>query len=119
MLYRFYLQTDPAKPCNRPHSGSKLPSLTVKEMWELYPDGNFAVIGEIGGIPWFLGSGDLLITEDGNSIPIFPRGSLKKPFEWVCGYVAVGKHTYIAVIGGLLPSFLRRWRKTDGWSEGK
>lgn len=109
MLFRCYPQTDSAKSCRNPCIEGNLPYLTVKEMRKLYPDGgNFAVIGEIGGLPWFPGSGDLLITEAGNSIPIFPKGSLKKPFEWVRGYVAVGKHTYIAVIGGLLPSFLRR-----------
>lgn len=108
MLYRFYPQKDFAKACSRPHSGSKLPYRTVKEMRELYPDGSFAVIGEIGSIARFPFSGDLLITKSGNAIPILPRGSLKRPFEWVTGYIAVGQHTYIATIGSLIPTFLRR-----------
>lgn len=108
MIFRFDPQADSAKPCKRPHSGSKLPYRTVKEMRELYPDGSFAVIGEIGGIARFPDSGDLLITESGNAIPIFPRGSLKRPFEWISGYIAVGNHTYLAVIGSLIPTFFRR-----------
>lgn len=79
-------------------------------MRELYPGGNFTVIGEIGGIARFPDSGDRLIVETGSAIPILPRGSRKRPFEWVSGYIAVGKHTYLAVIGGLIPAFLRRQR---------
>lgn len=100
MLYRCYPQAVSERLCRRPCIGSNLPYHTVKEMRKLYPDSSFAVIGEIGGIARFPCSGDRLITEAGNAIPIFPRGSLKKPFEWISGY--------IAVIGGLLPSFLRR-----------
>ena len=108
MLYRFYPQADSVKPCKRLHSGGKPPYRTVKEMRELYPDGDFTVIGEIGGISRFPDSSDRLIVETGSAIPILPRGSLKRPFEWVSGYIAVGKHTYIAVIGSLIPAFLRR-----------
>lgn len=114
MPYRIDSQENSANSCGKPRGGNKLSYRTVKEMLELYPDGNFTVIGEIGGIARFPDSGDLLIEETGNAIPILPRGSLKRPFEWVCGYIAVGKHTYIAVIGGLIPAFLRRRRKTDG-----
>jgi len=110
MLYRIDSQMDSAKFYTEPHSRSKLPYHTVKEMLEIYPDGNFTVIGEIGGIARFPDCGDLLITETGKVIPILPRGSLKKPFEWVSGYVAVDKSTYIAAISNLIPSFL--WPKT-------
>ena len=108
MPYRIDPQESSAKPCGKPCGRNKLSYRTVKEMHRLYPDGNFTVIGEIGGIAQFPDSGDRLIVETGHTIPILPRGSLKRPFEWVSGYIAVGKHTYIAVIGGLIPAFLRR-----------
>lgn len=108
MPYRIDPQEDSAKPCGKPRGRNKLSYRTVKEMRGLYPDGNFTVIGEIGGIARFPDSGDRLIAETGSAIPILPRGSLKRPFEWVSGYIAVGKHTYIAVIGSLIPAFLRR-----------
>jgi len=42
------------------------------------------------------------VTGTGKSIPIFPLGSIKKPFEWVDGYAAVGENTYVAVVKSLL-----------------
>lgn len=119
MPYRIDPQESPIKPCGKPRGGTKFSYRTVKEMRELYPDGNFTVIGEIGGIARFPDSGDRLISETGSAIPILPRGSLKRPFEWVCGYIAVGNHTYLAVIGSLIPTFLRRQRKMGEWPEEK
>jgi len=80
---------------------------------ERYPDERFVIIGEIGGIARPPNGIDLLIAETGKVIPILPRGSLKKPLEWVAGYVGVDKDTYIAAVKSLIPSFLRR-RQADG-----
>jgi hypothetical protein len=77
----------------------------MKEMRELYPDRNFVVIGEIGGIAQSPYSGNLLIRGTGKAIPIFPRGSLKKPFEWISGYIVVETRIYIAAIGSLIHAF--------------
>ncbi|SBW11196.1 conserved hypothetical protein [uncultured Eubacteriales bacterium] len=108
MLYRIYPQTDAAKFYMEPHSGSSLPFLTVKKMRKIYPDDHFTVIGEIGGISRPPDNGNRLVTETGEVVPILPRGSLRRPFEWVAGYVAVDKSTYLAAIRSLIPSFLRR-----------
>lgn len=108
MIYRIYPQTDSAKFYTEPRSRSRLPYRTVKEMRARYPDGSFIIIGEIGGIARPPNNGERLLTGDGKTLPILPRGSLKKPFEWITGYIAVDKNTYIAAIGSLIPSFLRR-----------
>jgi hypothetical protein len=101
MLYRLDPQTSAAQFYTEPHSRSKLPYRTAKEMRKLYPDHSFAVIGEIGGSARPPHGGDRLLTGDGKILPILPRGSLKKPLEWVIGYVAVDKNTYIAVVKSL------------------
>lgn len=108
MLYRIAPQTDALKLYREPRSGSKLPYRTVKEMKQLYPNENFAVIGEIGGVVRPPKEGDRLLLGDGKTISILPRGSLRKPFEWVDGYIAVNSTSYLAAIKGLIPSFLRR-----------
>jgi len=81
MLYRVYLQTGSAKLYTEPRSWSRLPYRTAKEMLDLYPDDNFAVIGEIGGFVRPRNCRNLLLTGDGRALPILPRGSLKRPFE--------------------------------------
>ncbi|MBW7571958.1 hypothetical protein [Caproiciproducens faecalis] len=107
MLYRIDPWVESAKLYTEPRSGSKLPYRTVKEMRKLYPDGNFTVIGEIGGGARPPDNGDRLLSGDGKSLTILPRGSLKKPFEWIAGYVAVNKNTYIAAVRSLIPKFSR------------
>lgn len=107
MLYRLYPQTCSAKFYTEPRSRSRLPYRTAKEMRELYPDNNFAVIGEIGGFARPPNDRDRLLTEDGTILPILPRGSLKRPFEWVSGYIEVGENTYLAAIRGVIPTFPR------------
>ena len=107
MLYCVYPQTGLTKLYTEPHSGSKLPYRTVKEMREIYPHHDFTVIGEIGGFARPPNNRDRLLTKDGKVLPILPRGSLKRPFEWVAGYVAVGKSTYLAAIRGVIPAFSR------------
>lgn len=108
MFYRLYPQTNDARLFTKLHSRSRLPYRTAKEMRERYPNGNFVIIGEIGSFARPPTDGDKLLTEDGQILPILPRGSLKRPFEWIAGYVAVDKNAYLAAIGSLIPSFLRR-----------
>jgi phospholipase/carboxylesterase len=72
-------------------------------MDDLYPDGDYEVIGEIGNSTKKYVSQDIIETKIGKSIPIFPRGSLKKPFEWVAGYASVGENTYVAVVKSIIP----------------
>ena len=105
MLYRIDPQTDALKLYREPYSGSKLPYQTVKEMRQLYPDRKFAIIGEIGGFARPPNNGDHLLIANDKFIPILPRGSLRKPFEWVTGYVAVGENAYLAVIRSLITLF--------------
>lgn len=108
MHYRIVPQANALKLYRDPHSGSKLPYHTIKEMRQLYPNGNFAVIGEIGGFARRANDGDHLIIMDGKSIPILPRGSLIKPLERVAGYVAVDENTYLAVIRSMIAIFSQR-----------
>jgi len=77
-------------------------------MKEIYPDKNFVIIGEIGIFADTFKFQDVLLTDDGKFVPIFPRGSLTKPFEWIAGYAAVGENTYVAVVKSIFPPFLRR-----------
>ena len=76
-------------------------------MKEIYPDGGYEVIGEIGNFAEKYTKQDIIITDTGRTIPIFPRGSLKKPFEWITGYAAVGENTYVSVVKSIIP----RWMK--------
>jgi len=108
MLFRVSPQTDGMHLYTEPHSRYRLPYYTVKEMQKKYPDGNFVIVGEIGGFALSPTDGDQLLLEDGSMLYILPRGSLKKIFEWITGYIEVEKDTYIAVVGSLFPSFLRR-----------
>lgn len=73
-----------------------------QKMNELYPNGGYEVIGEIGNFAKKYAEQDVIVTDTGKSIPIFPRGSLKKPFEWVSGYAAVEENTYVAVVKSLI-----------------
>ncbi|HEX3039047.1 MAG TPA: hypothetical protein VHP54_01965 [Caproiciproducens sp.] len=107
MLYRIYSQAGGTRIFTEPRSRSRLPYCTAKEMRTRYPDGNFIIIGEIGGFVRPSTEGDRLLTGEEKTLPILPRGSLKKPFEWITGYIAVGEHTYIAAIGNLISAFLR------------
>lgn len=108
MLYRIDPQREQTRMFVEPRSKSVIRYFTKKEMQARYEDRNFNIIGEIGGFSRTPNKGDFLLADDGRKIPIHPRGSLIKPFEWVTGYVAVGKNTYLAAVRGLIPSFLRR-----------
>jgi len=74
-------------------------------MKKLYPDENFTIIGEIGGIAQPHNDADCLLIADEKPIPILPRGSLIKPFEWIAGYVEVEKDIYLAAIRSLISIF--------------
>lgn len=74
-------------------------------MNELHPNGNYEVIGEIGNFAKKYDGQDVILNENGTSINIFPRGSLKRPFEWVAGYAALEEKTYVAVIKSVIPRF--------------
>lgn len=87
-------------------SHGKIQYITVREMKKLYPDENFVIIGQIGSLSHEPTVGDWLCTEDGKIIPILPRGSLKKPFEWVVGYTEVQDKKYVAVVGGFFHMFM-------------
>lgn len=100
MLYRIYAQADTARFYTEVHTCSKIPYYTSKEMDKRYPDGCFVIIGEIGGLARTLPDGDQLCVAEGKIIPILPRGSFKRPFEWVIGYIQVQENSYVAVIGG-------------------
>ena len=102
MTYHISLQTEKTRFFTEVYSCSEIPYFTVKGMRKRYPDGNFVIIGEIGCLEHAPADGDWLCTEDGKAIPIFPRGSMKRPFEWVLGYTSVQENSYIAVIGGVL-----------------
>lgn len=107
MIYRPYAQADQTRIFTQKYSRSKIPYRTAKKMRELYPDGRFVIIGEIGNFAKTAQDQDMLLTAAANAISIFPRGSLRAPFEWIAGYIAVGENTYIAVVKCLFPSFLR------------
>lgn len=108
MLYRIDPQSDSLKFYREPYSGSRLPYHTVRGMRELYPDGSFVIIGEIGCAARPPNDGDRLLIANGKFIPILPRGSLRKPLEWIIGYVAVDKNTYLAAIRSLLTIFSKK-----------
>jgi hypothetical protein len=111
MIYRPYLQTNQTRIFTEKYSGSKLPYYTAKKMRELYPDGDFVIIGEIGSFAMALEDQDVLVTSTGKAVPLFPRGSLIKPFEWIAGYIAVEKNTYVAAVRSLFPTFLHHRKR--------
>jgi len=80
-------------------------------MRELCPGGGFAIVGEIGNFSKPTGCQDIFLTNDGKELPIYPRGSLIKPFEWIAGYIRVDKNIYIAAVASIFPYSLRRKRR--------
>lgn len=110
MLYHLYPQTGETRIFKEKYSRSRIPYHTGKSMRAKYPGGGFVIIGEIGNFAQTSEDYDVLLASDGKELPIFPRGSLSKHFEWIAGYVAVGENTYVAAVKSIFPSFLR-WRK--------
>jgi hypothetical protein len=111
MIYRLYTQTNQTRTFTEKCSGSKIPYRTTKIMRELYPDGDFVIIGEVKNFSEAIANQDVLVTSDGKALPILPRGSFIKPFEWIAGYIAVGENTYVAVIKSVFPAFFRRRKR--------
>ena len=105
MIYRLYPQAKTGLFTGK-YGRYKIPYLPVKKMRELYPKSGFVIIGEIGSSAKNPGCQDKLLTSAGIEFPIYPRGSLIRPFEWIAGYIAVGESTYVAEVRSLLPAFL-------------
>jgi len=85
------------------HSKSIISYYSKGKMIELYSNRGYEVIGEISNCAKIYSGQDEIITDTGKSIPIFPRGSYKKPIEWVAGYAAIEENTYVAVIKSMIP----------------
>lgn len=113
MIYRIVPQTGRIASFVEPRSGCVIRYVTRKEMSEQYRDKNFNVIGEIGGFVHAPAQGDILITENGSSLPILPRGSRLRFLEWVIGYAAVENNSYLAVVRSLLCRLICRRRNNN------
>lgn len=110
MNYHFYHQRrDPSETLSMTerHSGTKVAYYSKGKMQELYPEGGYEIIGEISNLAKRYAVQDVVVSITGKLIPIFPRGTLRKPFEWVVGYAAVGPHTYVCVVKGVIPHYRR------------
>lgn len=101
MQYRLYRPSAETRVFTEPFSMCRLPYRTRKSMQQQYPDGTFTIIGEIGSRALPSERGDTLLTDAGISIPILPRGSLCRPFEWIKGYIAVDENTYVEAVRSL------------------
>ena len=88
------------------HSNTIIIYYTKRKMNELYPNRDYEVIGEIGNCSKIYPNQDEILTEEGKHIPVYPRGSINRPFEWIIGYAAVGEKTYVAVVKGIIPQAL-------------
>jgi len=106
LTYQFYYQSKNMIFAIERYSHNKIPYYTKKEMYKLHPNGDYEVIGEIGNLAKVYVGQDVIETDMGKNIHIFPRGSLKVPFEWVAGYAAVGESTYVAVIKSVISWFI-------------
>jgi len=104
MTFQFCLKRYDTHYTTERHSNSLITYYSKCKMVELYPEGGYEVIGEIGNYAKGNSNLDEILTDSGKSIPIFPRGSLKKPFEWVAGYAAVSENTYVAVVRSMIPN---------------
>ena len=88
------------------YSNSSIEYYSKNEMHEIYPEGNFEVIGEIGNFSIKYAGQEVIISDTGTEIPIFPRGSLRKPFERVVGYAPVGENIYVSVVKNVIPRWI-------------
>jgi len=110
MVYYLYPQTNQTRLFTEKCSKSKIPYLNTEKMREMYPGRDFVIIGEIGNFTQPIDCHDVLLTNTGKEVFIFPRGSHKKPFEWIAGYAQVGENKYIAVVRSIIPYCLK-WRR--------
>lgn len=106
MVYRFYGQGSNTRPMTERHSRSLIRYTPKKMMKAMYPNGGYEIIGEINnGIKKYTEQ-DIIVTEEGKHIPIFPRGSSVHPLEWAVGYAGIGENIYVAVIKSMIPFWL-------------
>lgn len=103
MTYWFYPNGNNTMHMMERHSRRRIAYYSKQKMDELYPNCSYEVIGEIGNFAKKYSGQDVIVVDTGKCIPIFPRGSLMKPFEWVVGYAAVGENTYVAVVKSIIP----------------
>lgn len=110
MIYKFYYgQHDGLVYTTERHGHTKVAYFSKHRMKEQYPEGDYEIIGEIGNFSKKFPRQNTIISESGKSIPIFPLGSLKKPFEWVSGYAPVGERVYVAVIKSIIPPWIENF----------
>lgn len=102
MKYQVFTMAGTVRVYTEVRSQCKIPYIPAGQMKKRYPDKDFVIIGEIGSLARAPTDGDWLCLKDGKTIPIHPRGSLKRPLEWVTGYTAVDESSYVALIGGFL-----------------
>jgi len=107
VLYQIYHKAGQTRTFIEPNSGCILRYYSKREMNRQYQDKNFNIIGEIGCYGRPPNKADYLLVDSLRKIPIYPRGSIIKPFEWVIGYTAVGENSYLAVVRSLLCWFMR------------
>jgi len=106
LVYRFYGQGSNMRPMTERHSRSLIHYTPKKMMKEIYPNGGYEIIGEINnGIKKYTEQ-DIVVTQEGKHIPIFPRGSSIPPIEWAVGYARIGENSYVAVIKSMIPFWL-------------
>lgn len=112
MTYQFIQTRQGSHYTLEPNSNTIVNYYSKNEIEKLYPKGEYHVIGEIGNFAKQYPKQDEILTETCKRIHIFPRGSIKKPFEWVCGYAEVDMNMYVAIVKSILPDlFYRKKRK--------
>lgn len=106
MIYRFYGQCNNMRLMKERHSRSVIHYYSKETMIEMYPNGDYKIIGEINnGIRKYTEQ-DMVVSDTGKHIPIFPRGSSRNPLEWTAGYARIGENIYVAVIKSVIPFLL-------------
>lgn len=108
LVYRFYNQMVDVCYMTEWSSCSRIAYSSKQRMDKLYPNGDYEVIGEIGNFAKEYPRQDVIITDTGKVIPIFPKGSIRKSFEWVTGYASVGENTFVAVVRSIVPKWILR-----------
>lgn len=105
MVYRFCPEQNDMLHMTERHSCSRIAYFSKQKIDALYPDAGYEVIGEIGNFAKEYEGQDVVLTVTGKKTPVFPRGSIKRPFEWIAGYAAVGENIFVAVVRGVIPRF--------------
>ena len=106
MIYRLYGHCNNMRLMKERHSRSVIHYHPKKKMSEMYPNGGYEIIGEISNVIRKYKEQDTIVSDTGKHIPIFPRGSARKPLEWTTGYARIGENIYVAVIKSVIPLLL-------------